>query len=289
MKQQIMYLMSGSGQLPYLVVSLFTLRQHWSGPISVFAWPDSFPIVKQILEDNRLAIDCYKRTPLLHGKRKKFQFFDKIALVQQLEDDVVLYLDADTSIHGNLDPLFEAAGEYGFAATQWNDWNSGGRIISKRIRRLEQFDEIDQEMVAKTIVGRYPSVNGGVWATRPGSPVLPLWYVWSVAAKSIFIPDETVLHIMQPKFVPFRRMTTVCEHGKYNSSPHLKSRLLRHEDVVVYHYHGSSNVRPNKGKGRGVELWWPYYQMVLENNIGGIRDWKSGIKNKWIKKLEETK
>lgn len=293
-RKRIVYLISGPAHLPYLVVSLCTLRQHWDGEVEVYAWPESFPYVRTICCDSRLQVDKYgQREPAIRGGRnapigQNSQFLDKIKLVESLkgEADVVLYLDADTTVHGDLSELFVGARDYGFCASQWNDWLTTSKMVGGRIRRLRNVPEVEQSLVDQLLAERWPSVNGGVWATRPESPVLPLWYSWTLAAGPIFIADETVLHTMMVKFSP-KRFAVACRWGKYNSSPKHRSGHLPADEVAVYHYHGDSNVRPDKSKA-GFDRWWPLYQECLEQNVGGIRDWRGEIYNKHMDKLERA-
>ena len=118
------------------------------------------------------------------------------------------------------------------------------------------------------------------------SPVLPTWYAWTWLVRNIFIADETVLHALVTEYGSVGQLV-VALGGKYNCAPKFQPKDLKDEDIVVQHYHGDSNVRQNKSP-RGVKLWWPLYQECLEQNIGGIRDWKDNIGNRYLKKLENT-
>lgn len=283
--KRIVYLMSGPAHLPYLTVSLFTLRQvDLMVPVEVFAWPESFEIVEQISQDERLNISCSKREPALRGRNS--QFLDKIDLVRGLpKEDIVLYLDADTTIHnGRFHLLFGLADYYGFAATQFNNWTSNVGSPKRRIGWLRKFDHIDHRLIDRLQTECWPSVNGGVWAAGPSSPVLQTWYDWTLVAKEgAFIADECVLHLLQGVYGPQGRMVTACDSGMFNSSP--KYQACSDPDVVIQHYHGDSNVRPQKSQ-KGYDLWWPLYQRCLLLNVGGMRDWRSGVKNKWMDRLE---
>lgn len=271
--------MSGNAHLPYLVVSLWTLRNYWKGPIIVYAYPESFELLLEVAKDDRLNIEPRVWEPPYRGKNG--QFINKILLLWSLDEFVSLYIDADTSIHGPVDVILDRAEEFGFAATQWVDWVTTGVRISARIRRLQQFIEIDQKMVQEVLANRYPSVNGGVFASQANSPVLPLWHEWTMAAKSIFIADETVLHVLQPKFCKSGMMDIVLG-GRYNCSPIYQPLGVDDNDIVIRHYHGDSNCRPAKSL-RGCEMWLPMYCECIRQNIGNVATWHESINNQYLK------
>ncbi|MCK9570126.1 hypothetical protein M0R72_14375 [Candidatus Pacearchaeota archaeon] len=281
---RVCYLMSGPAHLPYLLVSLHTLRKHWDGEVVVFAYPESFNIVKLIAQDEKLNIEVQKWEPTY--KEKNSQFINKILMVQsfaqQEESGVVLYLDADTTIHGCLDRLFDGALLHGFAATQFSGWNTLGGTMQKRLQSLADFPEIDKRYLAQVMDNEYPSVNGGVWCAKPESQVLQTWFDWSWAARSTFICDEKVLHLMVPKYSPEE---LIVLPGRFNCSPKYQPIDLANEDVVIYHYHGDCCVRPNKSS-RGFEVWWGLYQHCLQNGVGHINRWMGRIKdNRWINEM----
>lgn len=281
MSEQIAYLMSGPAHLHYLIPSLATLRKHWKGDVTVYAFPESYEYVKQIAYDVRLDITAKLiENPLRFRRGKNEQFINKIKLLQSIEADAVLYLDADTTIHGSIQHLLDKAKDVGFVATQFNHWVSTGRIIRNRLQRLEGVEKICQESLYAVMNNAHPSVNGGVVACVPSSPVLPLWLDWSLASKDIFICDEAVLHVLQC-YVPQEEFY-VMQGGKYNCSH--KYDNTDGSDIVVYHYHGDSNVRPDKSP-KAYEYWWPLYQQCINDNVGQIQSWKDAVKNDWIDKL----
>jgi hypothetical protein len=269
----VIYLMSHAAHLPYLVASLHTLRRYYNGGITVYAWRESWDIVHKYICPVRavggLFADCVLREPAYRGRND--QFLDKIALVRSMNPrENVLYLDADTTVHGQLTRLFDAAGSFGFCATQFNNWYSNSHMMSGRIRSLLAYPQIDRMLINRVASEPWPSVNGGVFAARGDSPVLPLWYEWTMAAtvpQHTFIADEKVLHILQLRFVPTGEMHVMQRYGQFNCSPHHQSPALKDEDVVIRHYHGDSNLRPDKSP-KGHALWWPIYQHCLAQNVG---------------------
>jgi len=283
----VVYVMSGPAHLPYLVVSLMTLRRHWKGRIVVYAWPESYPVVKCMSKDERLLFEVRKWEPEYRKKNAQFEC-KQLVMASLPEETIGLYLDADTSVHESIDYLFHRINsETSFVATQFNKWLSTGKIPRNRVGRLKKFSEIDQDAVETMLVDPWPSLNGGVFVCRPGSPVLKKWYEWTKVARKIFISDETVLHVLQPIFGPSGEMTVVTG-GKYNCSPmRFQPKDLLDEDVVIRHYHGDSNTRETKSS-KGVGIWWKLYRKCMQKNIGGIQLWRAEVGNHYLDRLEQS-
>jgi len=283
--KSVIYLLSGMPHAPYLVVSLHSLRRFYKGNVSIYAWPESYPIAKRIAA--YLGADCYEREPKYRrkdGVRGNSQFLDKIDLMQSIPFDVGLYIDADTSIHGFVDPLFRMLEGHEFVATQFNNWFVNSKMIRGRVSKLLGVEGVNQKSVNRVLEMQAPSVNGGVFVCRPDTEILEKWYNWTLLIKKEFIADECALHSLIGEYENSGKFV-IAMGGKYNCAPKFQPDYLKDEDVVIYHYHGDSCVRPNKSP-KGVWLWWKQYMKCLENNIGGIADWKDECRNKYIWKLE---
>ena len=281
MNDLIFYCMSGRAHLPYLVVSLHTLRRYYQGRVRVIAWEESWPIVRRIWEDPRLKIEASLSTPEYRGKNA--QFLHKIDLAQALRQDAdrLLYLDADTLLRDSPQPILDAvAGGRSFAVTQFNDWTTGSSVIRGRVNELWDVPGVNQRAVAACLNGPLPSVNGGIWACRPDSPVLPTWRAWTWAAREKFIADEKVLHVMQAEYPA---EVAIMAGGRWNASP--KYSRLPDAEVALWHGHGDSFTRPSKS-AKGAELWLPIFREVVEGNVGGIQEWPSiHCDNRFLKAL----
>ena len=284
MRRRVFYLMSHAAHLPYLVVSLRSLRNWWDGDVWVYAWPESIEVVREIANDHSLGIRACYSYPFYRGKND--QFLHKQTLPSRMGDSVdsCLYLDADTIISGDLTELFVVAEDCGFAATQFNDWTLGSSgIVTNRVKRLlDMKDPILPEVVKSCLKSGMKSVNGGVWACRPGSLVLPMWQEWTYAARDIFIADETVLHPVAMYSEALGRLKIV--HG-YNTSPVEKYQDIPDESVRVRHFHGDSNVRPSKSQ-RGFDLWWLEFESCKRDNVGSMGEWIGQIRNKHLNAIE---
>jgi hypothetical protein len=294
----VVYVMSGAAHLPYFVVSCWTLRHFWDGPVDVYSWPTlrrkpgsgSYEIMRRIAKDRSLGIQLHKHEPKRRGRNSQFE--DKQLVMMQMQCDSALYLDADTMICGDVVPILGWAEQCGFCATQFNQWVTTGNTVRGRIERLrpiegrEQFSEINQDMVDEVLRNTWPSVNGGVFACQPSSELLPFWHKWTCVARPIFISDETVLHILVPRFTFINRIH-VMMGGAYNCSPKYQPPDLADEDVVIWHFHGDSNLRPGKSQ-KGADIWYPIYRKCLVNNVGKMQEWIGDIDNKYLRQYEES-
>lgn len=266
----IFYHVSGRPHLPYLVVSLHTLRQYWDGEIRVYAWPESIETVRQIGIDKTLDIWPIA-DPCIEGRTKGSYYLPKIRIAQKLHDcNVALYLDCDTSIAGPLNGLFDAAEKKGFACTQFNKWKSTQRVIQNRLGRLRKFDAIPGDALDELAKEGWPSLNCGIWATQPNSKILPVWYDYTALSRGIFIPDEMCLHILMVTMPNDMQVIS----GRYNTSP--KYQSFPDDEIKVWHYHGDLAVRM-KANGiksfEGYQRWFQLFEEVCQRNIGGINEW----------------
>lgn len=299
MKTQAIYLATGPSYLHYLTTSVWTLRRHWDGEIVVHAWADrgkhkgSFEVVEEIARDKRLGLEVRRYDPEYRGRNATFEC--KPTMMQGLDCDVGLFIDADTIVCGDVRSVVDAAAKYGFAATQFCDWTTETKTINKRMQNLRGVPEIPQDMVTTVMSYIFPSINTGIFACSPMSRVLPVWYRWTVAARRTFIPDETTIHVAMPVFMPTRELTVV-QGGEYNCSPKFQPKGLADENVVVWHFHRHGNVRPKYIDGvemdgaksqKGFDLWWPEYAECLRENVGNIRDWRGRVRNKWLDAIEK--
>ena len=275
------YLMSGQAHLHYLVPSLYTLRQHNPDvPVTVWAYPESYDLVDLICKDDRLKAVAIKWQP--YEYKKNSQFINKIHVVMQQHfwGDGALYLDADTTIHGSLNQLFEHGKRHPFVATQFCHWTSNGKLIRQRLERMRGREGIPQDLLEQLLTNSYASLNGGVFlsnaATNRGFEVLDWWLSKTESVQDVFICDEMVLHLLQLRFNDVK----VLEGGQYNAS----HKYTKHPNPIIYHYHGNSALRPGKSKA-AYEMWWPIYQKCVAENVGFIQEWKDVVHNKWLDKV----
>lgn len=288
MKRVIHYMLSHPPHGPYLVVSLNSLRRWCDYPVILHGWEEtgSYDIVSQIANDPRLGpIWARGRDPAFRGHGD--YWVDKIdIMLEQRDVDSSLLLDADTIIVGKLDELFEAAEKYGYAVTQFCDWKTTNNIIKNRVKRLLVYPELNLDLINNCLEHAYPSPNVGIFSCVPDTPVLHEWRRWSYIARDVFIADESVMQALLPKYV--REGKAAVIDGRFNCST-MRFQHIPDNEVVIWHGHGNSFLRPEKSP-KGHAMWWEQYQAALERNLGNIRDWVNKYDNKRMGKcLKERK
>lgn len=289
--RQIVYVMNHQNHMPYLVTSLRSLREHWDGPVSVYAWPENgkhpgaLNVMQHIARDTNLDVECIEHMPERYGKNDQFE--DKQLVMKSGKWDIGLYLDADTTIHGDLAPLFEAGEEFGFCTTQFNEWKTTGGIIKNRLKRLRDYPKIDQSLIEEVLANEWPSPNGGVFTCKPNSPALAVWHNWTKIAYKVFISDETVLQTLLPKYGPLGQMCMITG-GRFNCSARKRYQPegMKEESIIIKHYHGDCATRWEKCPD-GAEEWWAQYQSCLRNNVGNMQEWIELIDYKYLNAFTE--
>lgn len=275
MKQTVFYLLTGNSNLPYLVVSLKTLREHYSGDVIIHAWENSYSQCLKIAE--YFNCECVRTFPQYTSKNA--QELNKIKILrsderENWEDRAVLYIDADTAVVNPLDDLFEDIEEYGFVATRFCDWSMDVSVVRNRVESLFRKSSIEKKWITAALEKTRPSYNSGVFGVSfsedsiAGS-VLKKWEEWTWDARSVFIAGETTLHPIMAMFGNSVRTVK----GIYNcSAKYQKNSTIKEEDVVIWHFHGDSAVKPGKSQ-RAQDLWLPLYRKAREENWGHINEW----------------
>lgn len=289
MNQSVNFLMSGDAHAPYLVVALRSLRQHYWGKVVVWAYPESLVTIQQISLDSDLSIIVKEWQPVYRGKNG--QFYNKQFMMSQLTDPFNLYLDADVMVAGPLDPLFAMVRSSGFVATQFNTWKSNEGVVRKRILNLaDKVNDSWKSCVKVASEESLPSVNGGVFGCTPRSTALSMWKGLTEQVLDTFIADEVALHLIVADYQERgSNFFKVAEGGMWNCSPKYQPASLKDTDVKIWHFHGDSNVRPQKS-AKGYELWWKAFEECRAANAGKINDWLLGVlhQNRFLKELVDA-
>lgn len=262
----IIYFTHGQSHLARLAVSLWTLRNHYTGPICILNGGQDDGIVHRIACDPRIGATV---APAQVTQRKRHTAYcAKPSLWRWTPYERNLYLDADTIVAKDPSSLLEMVGKTAAArlvVTRFADWVTTGRIYSSRISQWRKVSEPGINILAMaehSLKNTFPAINTGVFGFERNNPDLQLWEaVTKAGGETCSFTDELALQILLPKF------------GGHLVDDHFNASPLYHkcatEDVVVWHFHGCKNLRKDAGK----VLWWPVFEEVLKENVGGIKDW----------------
>jgi len=260
----VMYLLTGARHAVRLAVSLWSLRQHYNGPVTLYTTlPASHAIGKRLAADCRLRLE--HRPAEQVSRTKNATFLTKLALLPGSPYETTLFLDADTLITDDVAPLFVAAEEVGFAATQFADWVTSGpkmrhRISAWRLVQQDLFSPADFARLLDEAMAKHPAINSGVVAFSSGTPLLSAWQRLTEAGQGTFICDEIALQIL------LRRFSHCLLDCRFNYSPLYAPEVPR---VHVWHFHGDKHLQAGRARNR----WLPVFEECLQVNVGDIRAW----------------
>lgn len=260
----VIYLLTGPSHAARAVVSIWSLRKHFQGPVTVFTTrPESHQIGDLCARDSRLNVAHVR---VEEAKvRKNSAFLTKLDLLINPVYSTTVYLDADTLVVGPIDPLINVAQEDQFHATRFANWVSSGKIMSKRISRWQSLPQKRydpawmKELVNEALIER-PAVNGGVFATRQGAALLQPWRELAYTGWKTFICDEVALQLLLHRY-PHRLLD--C---RFNCSPRHAGQVA---DTRIWHFHGEKHL----AAGLAQSLWLPAFDECQKRNVAEIREW----------------
>jgi lipopolysaccharide biosynthesis glycosyltransferase len=252
------------------IVTLYSLRQHWDGPVTFFLedpYPKEFDDVCR-----HFNVDIqYVSNP------------DSKALVRSAEVcldtpyDRTMWLDSDTVVVGKIDEMFEYLDDYEVAIPHFAGWWSTGRKISGRIKRYEGI--ADKSCLDKALE-KNPAVNTGIISFKKNAKFLHDWIALAQkggkATPKMFIPDEVAFQVMYPSYPEVLIAPT-----KFNVS------VLHDpdtEDRRIMHYHGQKHVLNNPN----CDIWKEMFKEMCDQNIANINHFVKEYADKRLKKYLDS-
>lgn len=256
-KHGVLYYNLGRSCAVRLLVSLHSLRKHYSGPVAILSEGEESHRLCQ-----RIAAACGARViewDAAVETGKNMPFLAKTRLHLGTPFEVTVALDSDTLVLGPLDELFVQAERDGFCVARFANWRTSGGIMQKRIR---QWSEILPGYI-EAAVNHGPAINTGVMVFRQDASLFRQWYETALRGREYFIPDEVSCQLLLPRHPHF------ILDGKWN-------RSCKHDDpdlpdTRIIHYHGKKHCRP--GLPYHGDKWMAVYDEVVNLNLAGVRDW----------------
>lgn len=274
----LIYFTHGASHLARLLVSLHSLRKHYSGPVTILDTGESGGIIEKIAADERLRVEV-QRIEFVQ-RRRNSAYCMKSSLWRHSPYSATVFLDADTVVVRSIQPLLDIVADTknsGFVVTRFGDWVTTGPIIQKRIERWrgikvrsepEKFEKsIDVEKLIKlSLESGHPAINTGVIGWRDDTrKILGQWERLTHAGYRTPFTDELGAQLI----IRQERHTLIDD--RWNFSPLYGQQK---EKAAIYHCHGSKHVLRGDGRGdKGHAIWWPLFREVWEENVGRVREW----------------
>ena len=273
MEKGVIYFNRGTKCTIRLLTSVFSLRKHYYGPITVlYAGEQSGDWVFKILEDldvDYKKIESWEESPLTQ----------KSGLWKYSPYKLTMFLDADTIVLNSIDEYFNFIEEKDFVTGNFANWKTSGGSISKRIK---EWNSLYPELVEKAL--NYGSaINTGINGWKKGASLLEEWEEVSKKGfqngSSTRVVDEIACQLLLTKHKHHLADTRWGESIKFGEI---------NEDTVIVHYHGNKHVGDRRGnyywKKTFFELYNRYnFDELLKPN--GDRAFKKYIDSLNIKKM----
>ena len=270
MNDGVLLMNFGRKHLSHQLISLYSLRRFWSGPVAICCDADAAEPLQKVCDVDdgvRLILfEPYRRAELGDGAG----YLNKTRLIELSPFARAVFFDADTIIVGKFPEIFPDDIE--IRLTQFSDWVTTGNKVSARIRR---WNDVLPAEVSVQISIPYPSINTGVLGLSKLSRRLST--AWQDATKKnvSFMCDELSMQLIFPAF------PHVVLPDYFNASPIYSPGRPGFEAkrVRVWHGHGFKSIR----SAAGLRLWLPVIFEMLENDKFGLR--QSFQFNKYFERL----
>jgi hypothetical protein len=243
------------------LVALYSLRKHWSGPITFYVerpYPEEF-------DDALRFFSCN----IVHNEERHDMktLVRKNSLFDQSPYEETLWIDADTIILDNIDKMFDYLDVQGvdFCIPSFCGWISNGNHISKRINRFKGL--IDDKYIVEAL-NNHPAINTGVLSFKMSDRWRNFVSAWTNLAHcgaqhKIFIPDEVACQILYPSMQEYDLKYYIAPTD-YNVSPLHDHGLSKSPKIA--HFHGDKHVLD-------VPLcnyWKEHFKEMTDGNIANI-------------------
>lgn len=258
MMQGVVYFNRGTKYLTRLLVSLYSLRKHYDGPVAILdtGEPEAAGVLGRIADEPRLAAVVQRISIKL--LRRNSCYVRKASLWRDSPFDRTLLVDSDTLFLASPAPLLEmlSYAEGGIVFTRFSDWLTTGKPVAERI---ERWRALAPELVTASLSRPHPAINTGVVAWNRDSELLPAWESLTSRGWRCPFTDELAAQILLRK------------HPHFLAGEHWNSSVLyglRRDAAAIVHYHGDKHLRPEDG-GR----WVRAHQEAVAANVGNVAVW----------------
>lgn len=269
----IIFFNRGDGCIVRAIVALYSLRQHWNGPITFFLekpYPEEFDKVCE-----------YFNVDIVHNEEKHQlkTLVRKTDMFGNPPYDRTLWLDSDTVTVGKLDEMFDLLDNADCVIPHFCGWHSDGKIITKRVNR---FKGIAEERHIEKCFKHYPAVNTGVLSFRKSDAWYKFVQYWvdladRASQKKVFIPDEVAMQILYPSANEWGLKVHIAPTDFNVSVLHDHNQS---KDPRVWHFHGKKHVLDVPT----CDIWKNIFNKLMEDDVANIRHFAEKYPDKRLAK-----
>lgn len=244
MTKGVIYYNRGTKCLVRLFVSLYSLRKHYDGPVSIICAGK---------QENWVADAAAKLNAdvvAMPDQDSCLSLALKGSLWRYSPYDMTMFMDADTIVLNPIDEYFDYIEEHDFVTGNFANWKTAGGTISRRIR---QWKKVVPEMMDPAINYGH-AVNTGINGWKRGASILTEWerlcQLGNKHQCSTRVLDEIACQILLPHHKHHIADTRWGESVKYGKCD---------ESTVIVHYHGNKHVgdRPQNN------IWKTHYNELI--------------------------
>lgn len=261
------YMLVGDKHSVQLVVSLYSLRSYWRGPVALIVGDDAALNVARLCQlDARLGPIQVVTWEAPRGGGKGLQHANKTYIGELTPFDRTAFLDADTLITGDPTDLFPRAGSDEIRLTRFANWWSHERPVRGRV---EGYRKLCPALVDRVQTQSFPAINTGTFGISTRSTDYLLTWAHYSRTLPIFMSDELVAQIIFPDFPH-----TILDE-RWNASPVFswpRYAPPNNADVRIWHGHGWKFISRRTGR----QIWWPAYDRARTDSVAALAEWAPG-------------
>jgi len=269
----VLYFNRGTSNYVRMLVSIFSLRRHYSGLVTVMQEGELHTEITGLLDCLNVTVQPVPVAAADHV------LIRKASLWRELRHNYAMYIDADTIICGSVDEFLGWIKTFGFVATSFNDWSTTGPRMQKRILHWEN---VAPELVQPALAyGK--AINSGVMGWSKAAALLPAYEELSrrgyAAKRYSRLLDEIALQLLLPHhqhYLAHHRWNTSGKYGNIN-------------EARIIHYHGKKHCRDSPK----CEVWKQHYFELLASfpdHTGALQNtWGDKRLRRYLKKINHCR
>ena len=245
-----------------LVVSLWTLRRFWTGPVALFSLSSTSEQRANLLAaDARVNVQHAGRLALPAGRNATLAAKTMLTVYSPFER--TLFLDADTIVTGPLDELIHDSAP--LVATRHRDWPTRHPQLTSHFGEWRNLADDVKSKIDRSLALDGPAINTGVFGFRRDYLPAGLWRDLAHRGADLPATDEVALQLLLPDLSEAK---IVGEEWNYTIHPDRDSAEIARPDVRVVHFNQGSHAG-----AAGQAFWLPPLLEAWRANVGGVRDW----------------